>query len=90
MRFIPCIPLFGIYSILYHFLVEFAKIKSNFAQMEFNFAKVKFNFAQMEFNFAKVKFEFSSNAKINFKDMKYISHLIYIFEKRTFIYNRIT
>ena len=39
-------------------------------------------------NFAQMKFKFVSNTKINFKDIKNISHLLYVW-KTTFIDKRI-
>ena len=52
-----------------------------------DFAHMKFNCAQIIYNwhFANVKLNLVSDAEINFKDMKYISHLIYMLEKRIFI-----
>ena len=37
----------------------------------------------MKFNSSKLKLTFVSNAKINFRDMKYISYKIYILECAT-------
>lgn len=61
---------------------NFAKVNHNFSKEKFNFAQMKFYFAQMRFYFVNVKLKFVINRKINFKDIKYISHVLYMLEKR--------
>ena len=57
------------------FCTDEIKSCDSFLQMWTNF-----NFTQMKFNSSKLKLTFVSNAKINFRDMKYISYKIYILE----------
>ena len=61
--------------------LNFSKVKFQCAQIKLNFAPIKLNFTQIKFIFEKLKFNFPSDAKINFRDMKYISHFIYKYLK---------
>lgn len=86
---ISCIVKKFTFLALYHFKVDFAKMTLNFTKGNSHFTKVKIyfansniNFAQITFNFSKVEYKIASETKVNFEDMKYISHLSYLLEKR--------
>ena len=77
---------------LYYFQVNFAQIEIQyckciiqFCKSETKFCKCELQFAQTKFKFSKMKLNFASNAKFKFRDMKYISHLMYMLRKLTFI-----
>ena len=47
--------------------------------------EIQFCRSEMKINITKVKFKFARNAKIYFRNMRYISHWTDLYEKRTFI-----
>ena len=58
--------------------IQYCNSEAKFYKSKIQFCTNSIQFTEMKLKFPNVKLKFASNAKINFKDMKYIFNFIYL------------